>query len=76
MYIMVWLDTMNQYKVKTFKNCFKILLSGSQADLTAISGNCRKPFFQNFQSLEINKNGEMNVFWAYYCTRIQLIATI
>ena len=36
MYIMVWHDTMNQNKVKSFKNCFKILLSGSQADLIAL----------------------------------------
>ena len=62
--------------IQKLKNCFKIQQPGSQADLTERSGNCRKPFFQKIYSIEINKNGEINVFGASYCTRIQLIATI
>ena len=62
--------------IQELKNCFKILQPGSQTDLTVRIGHCRKIFFQNFQSLEINENWEINVFGAFYCTRIQLIATM
>ena len=58
--------------IQELKNCFKILFTA----WFSRRFNCKKWPLQNFQSLEINKNGEINVFGDSYCTRIQLIATI